>query len=71
MATKQAQAQQGTLGANIKYRVEGGKLVLEIDMNKEQGASKSGKSVIIASTNGNAAVGTTGLTLGLNLYRKN
>jgi len=58
---------------NIEMTVrEGdGKLVIEIDLNKDYGRSKSGKSVIIATTSGNVSIPDhPDIHLGLNLYRK-
>lgn len=44
------------------------KLVIEIDLTKKGSPSKSGKSNVIASTQGNVPIGTNGLRLGVNLY---
>jgi len=55
---------------NIQLAVNGNKLTLTIDLSKEQGDSKSGKSVVIASTDGNVDVkGAAGIKLGLNVYK--
>lgn len=59
--------QKGTLGKNIDYTVEGNKLTLVIDLTKELGQSKSGKTMMVASTGGNAAV--AGVKVGLNIYK--
>jgi hypothetical protein len=45
-------------------------LTLVIDYSKEGKRSASGKSLVLASTEGNQKVNSTGLTLGLNLYTK-
>lgn len=56
---------------NIKVTVEGGKLLVEVDLTKRYGKSKSGKTTIVASTEGNIELeGTQGIYLGLNLYTK-
>ena len=56
---------------NITTKVENGKLVITVDLKKEFGPSKSGKTTIIASTEGNPAVeGTTGIFFGVNVYKK-
>jgi len=57
---------------NVNVLVEGGKLLIEIDLNKEGTISASGKSKVIASTRGNASIVTNqGLfQLGVNLYKK-
>jgi hypothetical protein len=55
---------------NIEIRVEGNKLVLEIDLTKEYGLTSSGKSITIAGTEGNVAVpGREEMKIGLNVYK--
>jgi hypothetical protein len=55
---------------NVAMRVDGDKLVIEVDLSKEIGPSSSGKTILIASTEGNANVpGHEGVKLGLNVYR--
>ena len=40
-----------TVGKNVSYEVDSkNKLTIIVDLNKDQGQSKSGKTVIIAST---------------------
>ena len=53
---------------NIETKKTGDKLTIEIDLSKEYGRSKSGKTVIIASTEGNIEVGN-GIKLGVNCYK--
>jgi hypothetical protein len=56
---------------NVKMEVKGNKLMIECDLTKDCGVSKSGKSVIIATTGGNVEVpGKPEVILGLNLYTK-
>ena len=57
---------------NVDFKTDGSKLVITIDTSKEFGKSKTGKTTIIASTEGNQpiAVGSKVVTLGLNVYRK-
>jgi hypothetical protein len=56
---------------NVTVRVEGNKLVIEVDLTKEIGPSSSGKTILIASSEGNANVpGHEGVKFGLNVYRK-
>ena len=56
---------------NVDTKIEQGKLVITVDLTKELGPSASGKSVIIATTEGNVDVpGTPDVKLGLNVYRK-
>lgn len=57
---------------NVEFKVEKKILTIKIDLSKEFGPSKSGKSITIASTEGNTAVeGTDGVKVGLNVYRSN
>jgi hypothetical protein len=54
---------------NVTLKVEGTKLVIEVDLSKEIGPSSSGKTMLIASTEGNANVpGYEGVKVGLNVY---
>ena len=57
---------------NMKMTVKGNILTIEVDLSKEFGKSASGKTTIIASTQGNQPVpGTdTGAIVGLHVYRK-
>ncbi|HMA36879.1 MAG TPA: hypothetical protein VKY74_20660 [Chloroflexia bacterium] len=57
------------LGKNVVGHIEGSKLILEIDLTQNFGASASGKSTIIATTSGNVAIPDTGAKLGLNIYK--
>lgn len=52
---------------NIESRVEGKKLILVIDLEAPTTVSGSGKSLIIASTQGNASI--AGVKVGLNVYK--
>lgn len=54
---------------NVTVTQKGKKLTIEIDTDQSLGASKSGKSQIVATTGGNVLI-KGGLTLGLNLYKK-
>lgn len=59
-----------TIGKNIEARIEKNKLILEIDLSQDFGLSGSGKSRIIASSEGNApAPGQPEIKIGLNVYR--
>ena len=56
---------------NIELKVEHGKLVITVDLSQELGPSASGKSVMIATTEGNVDVlGAPEVKMGLNVYRK-
>ena len=54
----------------IEMTVKGNKLVLELDLNGDYGLSKSGKTVIVASTAGSATVPGTDIKLSLTAYKK-
>jgi len=45
-------------------------LTITVDLSKQYGKSSSGKSTIVASTEGNRDVPETDLKIGLNVYRK-
>jgi ABC-type lipoprotein release transport system permease subunit len=52
-------------------KVEGGRLVITVDLAQEFGVSKTGKSITIASTEGNVSVpGHEEIKIGVNVYRK-
>ncbi len=55
---------------NVAIEIKGKKLVITIDTEKDFGPSASGKSTIIASTEGNQAVaiGNMAVKVGLNVY---
>ena len=56
---------------NVEMSVERNVLTLRVDLSKEFGPSSSGKTIIIASTEGNAPVpGRDDAQVGLNVYRK-
>lgn len=56
---------------NVDLQIEGEILTIRIDLAKEFGPSSSGKTTIIATSEGNVSVpGREGLKLGLNVYRK-
>ncbi|MFU8856217.1 MAG: hypothetical protein ACNA8S_04330 [Deferrisomatales bacterium] len=56
---------------NVEMSVDGNVLTIRVDLSKEFGPSSSGKTIIIASTEGNAAIpGREEVKVGLNVYRK-
>lgn len=56
---------------NVEMTVEGHVLTIRVDLSKEFGPSSSGKTIIIATTEGNAPVpGREDAKVGLNVYRK-
>ncbi|HMK35790.1 MAG TPA: hypothetical protein VK463_12030 [Desulfomonilaceae bacterium] len=55
---------------NVEMDVKDDMLTLAVDLSKEFGPSKSGKTIIVASTEGNQLVYNRGEKIGLNVYRK-
>lgn len=56
---------------NIEMNVTGDILTIKVDLSKTFGKSSSGKSTIIASTEGNVSVpGKEEIKIGLNVYTK-
>ena len=54
---------------NVEWEVKGDKLFVEIDLTKDFGPSKSGKTITIASTRGNQKIEGTDAIIGLNVYK--
>ncbi|WP_245543615.1 hypothetical protein [Methanoplanus limicola] len=56
---------------NIEMTVDGNILTMKIDISKDYGESKSGKSITIASTEGNISLpDNEDIKIGVNVYRK-
>ena len=55
---------------NVEFTVEGNILTIKVDLSKDFGASSSGKSLIIATTEGNFSLPGREEKVGLNVYRK-
>jgi hypothetical protein len=55
---------------NVEMTVSGNILTIKVDLTKEFGPSASGKTTIIASTEGNITVPEREEKVGLNVYRK-
>jgi hypothetical protein len=57
---------------NVETHVEDGFLHVKVDLSKDHGPSKSGKTTIIGSTQGNQKIATPAgdVTLGLNCYKR-
>jgi hypothetical protein len=58
---------------NVEMKVEGDRLTITVDLSREFGPSSSGRTIIVASTEGNQAIegyqnGSS--KIGLNIYRK-
>ena len=55
---------------NIDLKVDGNKLMIVVDLSQEFGLSSSGKSITIASTEGNVTIpGYEEVKIGLNVYK--
>ena len=56
---------------NVEMKLEGDILTIKVDVTKEFGPSSSGKTMIIASTEGNISIPDKDeVKIGLNVYRK-
>lgn len=57
---------------NVDMKVDDKKktLTITVDLTKRLGKSGSGKTTIIASTEGNQKIGVGDITIGLNIYTK-
>ena len=55
---------------NVRMTVEGDVLTIQVDLSKEFGPSSSGKTIIVATTEGNISVPDREEKVGLNVYRK-
>jgi len=56
---------------NVEMKLEGDILTIKVDVAKEFGPSASGKTIIIATTEGNIAIPDKDeIKIGLNVYKK-
>lgn len=55
---------------NVEMTVQGTILTIKVDLSKEFGPSASGKTIILASTEGNVTIPDRDEKVGLNVYRK-
>jgi hypothetical protein len=56
---------------NVDMQVKDGKLVITVDLAKQLGPSSTGRSIIIASTEGIVSVPSQpDVKVGLNIYKK-
>ena len=55
---------------NVEMSIAGTILTITVDLSKEFGPSASGKTIIIASTEGNVTIPDREEKVGLNVYRK-
>ena len=55
---------------NVKMTITGDHLLIDVDLSQGGDVSKSGKSIIIASSEGNKDVpGAPGVKIGMNIYK--
>lgn len=55
---------------NVLIEVKDSKAIITIDLTKDFGASKSGKTIVIATTRGNVPLpGAEAFRIGLNCYK--
>ena len=55
---------------NVEMQVNENILTITVDLSKQFGKSRSGKSIIVASTEGNKPVPDSDYKIGLNVYLK-
>jgi ABC-type molybdate transport system ATPase subunit len=56
---------------NVDMKLDGDILTIKVDVTKEFGPSSSGKTIIIASTEGNISIPEKDeIKIGLNVYKK-
>jgi hypothetical protein len=59
------------MSKNVEMSVKGNVLTITVDLSKTQGLSASGKSNVIATTEGNITIpDTKDVKLGLNIYTR-
>jgi hypothetical protein len=59
------------MAKNCDMAVEGNTLTIKVDLSKDFGPSASGKTTIIASTEGNISIpGREEIKIGLNIYKR-
>ncbi|MDT7043273.1 hypothetical protein [Candidatus Nitronereus thalassa] len=55
---------------NVALSVDGNMLTIKVDLSQDFGPSSSGKTTIIASTEGNVTIPDREEKIGLNIYKK-
>jgi hypothetical protein len=56
---------------NVEMSIDGNILTIKVDLTKDFGPSTSGKTIIIASSEGNQSIpGKEAVKIGLNVYKK-
>ncbi len=69
MAATNGNRPAASIGKNISMERDGDMLTIRVDLSKTVGTSSSGKSIIIASSEGNQTIPGTDAKIGLNIYR--
>ena len=64
-----AETEMMKIGDNVVATLEGDKLTVEVDMSKDLGLSKTGRTRLVATTRGSVKLADTGASIGLNIYR--
>ena len=55
---------------NVQIEIKDNKAVITIDLTKDFGPSKSGKTVVVATTRGNVPIpGSDTIKIGINCYK--
>jgi hypothetical protein len=57
---------------NVQMEVKGNNLIITVDLTQDHGPSKSGKTIVVASTLGNVSVPGeefSHIKMGLNVYK--
>jgi len=55
---------------NVEIEIKDNKAVITIDLSKDFGPSKSGKTIVVATTRGNVPIpGAENIRLGINCYK--
>ena len=54
---------------NVEMKLVDNKLIIEVDITQTHGESSSGKSITVASTEGNQPIEGTDIKIGLNVYK--
>ena len=56
---------------NVEMKIEDNILIIKVDLTKDFGPSASGKTIIIATTEGNISIpDKENIKIGLNIYKK-
>ena len=55
---------------NVEMKVEGTVMTITVDLSQDFGPSSSGKTTIIATTEGNVTIPGREEKIGLNIYKK-